>query len=98
VADDAPEYLVVSVDLSRKRGRYTLCFRLAGDIESPTLVITGTELRQWLGIVRELYRQAGWSTASWPEWLNERRQHVPPPALFHEDSTGTAVPDRVRAW
>jgi hypothetical protein len=80
---DAPKLLVASVDLSRDQRRYVLRFRTADDT-APSLSLSSTELRQWLGIVHQLYLAADWPRDPWPAWMEEtapteQRQ----PALLH---------------
>lgn len=72
VTRDVPAMLVESIDLARDSRRYTITFRQADT--SSALVVSSTELRQWLGILRVLYRQAGWPLADWPTWMEEAPQ------------------------
>lgn len=80
---DAPALLVVSVDLSRDRGRYLLAFRTAAGDDAPFLAFSSTELRQWLGIVHHLYRAADWPRDAWPAWMAETPPADRPPLLLH---------------
>jgi hypothetical protein len=83
-ADHAtPTLLVASVDLSRDKRRYHLAFRTAADGAVPTLALSGTELRQWLGIMHHLYLVADWPRDPWPTWMEETPQAHRQPALLH---------------
>lgn len=79
---DAPALLVVSVDLTRDRGRYLLAFRTAAG-DAPSITFSNTELRQWLGIVHHLYQAASWPQDPWPAWMSETPSSDRPPLLLH---------------
>lgn len=76
-----PATLVKSIDLARNNRLYTICFRRGED--SATLNLSSTELRQWLGIVRALYRAAGWPLADWPGWMEAAASVEQSPARLH---------------
>lgn len=84
-AADAPEFLVTSVDLAQDAGRYIVVFRGAAGNPAPQLSFSSVELRQWLGIVRSLYRAAGWPQDPWPNWLAEPAAEAaaPHPFAYH---------------
>jgi hypothetical protein len=78
----APQLLVASVDLSRAAQHYLLGFRTAADA-APSLTLSGTELRQWLGILHHLYQIADWPRDPWPTWMEEAPREHRQPALLH---------------
>ncbi len=61
-------WLVRRVDMTSRPKAVTLVF---GDNQSETarLEMPRTALRQWLSILRDLYRRAEWSCENWPDWL-----------------------------
>lgn len=61
-------WLVRRVDLTPRPKSITLVFS-DNQSESARLEIPRTALRQWLSILRELYRRAEWSCEKWPDWL-----------------------------
>lgn len=68
VGDQTASWLVTSVDLRLDEDAVTLTFRgQAG--QAVALCLAEVPLRQWLGIVRDLFRHAGWPLHGWPQWL-----------------------------
>ncbi|HLA29036.1 MAG TPA: hypothetical protein VJZ49_14210 [Syntrophales bacterium] len=68
------EVLVNAVDLARSPNGYTLTlkWRSAG---AARLMLTVTELRQWLGILHRLFNTANWPKHVWPEWFTESQRN-----------------------
>lgn len=62
--------LLETVDLARGLHGYTLTFKWRGG-EVAQLVMSGTELRQWLGILYRLFDTAEWPKYAWPQWFGE---------------------------
>lgn len=62
------EALLEAVDLARSLHGYTLTFkwRATGTAQ---LRLSGTELRQWLGILHRLFDTAEWPKHAWPQWF-----------------------------
>jgi hypothetical protein len=69
--------LLGAVDLSRIDQGMQLIFKapLAG-VDRPVARVTlgDVHLRQWLGIVFQLYGAAGWPRDAWPHWFVEAQQ------------------------
>ncbi|HSG02293.1 MAG TPA: hypothetical protein VLA39_01050 [Marinobacterium sp.] len=61
-------WLVRRVDLTPTKQQILLLFSDEAE-ESAKLKIPRTALRQWLSVLRELYRRAEWSSDIWPDWL-----------------------------
>lgn len=68
VAPADSSWLVHRIDMTPSKTKVVLVFT-DGDNTSARLDIPRKALRQWLSIVRELYKHAGWSTEFWPSWL-----------------------------
>lgn len=62
------EALLETVDLARGLHGYTLTFKWGGT-GAAQLTMSGTELRQWLGILHRLFDTAGWPKHAWPQWF-----------------------------
>jgi len=87
-AADAPQVLVHSVDVSAHAAGVRLLFKAqsAPHAEPPCVSMNAVALRQWLGIVYAQYRKAEWSTAAWPQWMEEASRPAAPQAqrvLWH---------------
>lgn len=73
-------WLVRSVDLGQGAAIIRLTFRNhearkgaveTGEGASATVAMAPVVLRQWLGIVHDKYRKAGWSTGRFPGWITD---------------------------
>ena len=62
------EWLANSVDYSSSKQAVRLIFVSKNQQRAGFTMAAGL-LRQWLTILYAGYRQAGWSTAIWPEWM-----------------------------
>ncbi len=72
--------LVTSVDISHANDVFELVFRGAENSAS-LLNMNKTALRQWLHIVHQHYRQAGWHcTEIWPAWF-DAEENTPRPVV-----------------
>lgn len=65
--------LVSEIDLTRGAQAYTLTFKWGGD-GAACLNLNATELRQWLGILHQLFVSAEWPLQAWPAWLAPEAQ------------------------
>lgn len=63
-------WLVLSVDITQSPDAVRLSFKGAHD-HQVSLTMASKPLRQWLGILCDAYRKAGWSLQVWPPWLQE---------------------------
>ena len=61
-------WLVRRVDLTPSAQQIRLLFTDEAE-QSARLEVPRVALRQWLSILRELYRRAEWSSEIWPDWL-----------------------------
>ena len=75
-------WLVQAVDVADKGELLLLDFRGEGEA-TVRLQVSGTLLRQWLGIVYGLYRKAEWPQDFWPQWMTSAALPEPVPGLLH---------------
>ena len=75
-------WLVVSVDISKTAETVRLIFK-GPEYQQALLVLTPKPLRQWLGIVHEAYRRAGWPLAVWPDWVLDTAGPGTLPVMLH---------------
>jgi hypothetical protein len=80
-AADAPQWRVEAVDVSYAAGGARLNFKGTTEAQQALLALPTPALRQWLGIVFEQYRRAGWQTQVWPAWMEEAAVPSPSKAL-----------------
>lgn len=75
--DSSIQWLVKSVGLKANEKANAEGIRLVftgfADAEQAALSLTATPLRQWLNILHDQYRVAGWATTTWPDWVAESR-------------------------
>lgn len=65
----APTALVHTIDLVPHARGQQLVFKAHG-FEDAGLALDVPALRQWLGILHQVYQLAGWDTADlWPDWV-----------------------------
>lgn len=76
----SPQWLVHKVNIKSGPDGMRLVFQGEEMSEQVALGMGFTPLRQWLGILHDQYRLAGWSTGMWPTWVSE-------PALPPKPST-----------
>lgn len=82
-AADSAAWLANSVDISHGTQGLRLTLRGA-EGQSVSLDLAAKPLRQWLGIVHELYLKGEWPLGAWPAWLCESAQAAAPQAaLLH---------------
>lgn len=74
VSTPMPPHLLHSIDLSRQDDIYGLTFRWAPE-GAAQLTLNATELRQWLGILAQLYRSGEWPMHAWPTWITNPSPH-----------------------
>ncbi|MDD2547028.1 MAG: hypothetical protein PHI55_12230 [Burkholderiaceae bacterium] len=80
VATDAAEsgWLITSVDVGVGEQGVTLSFKQApgegaeASAEVASVTFEAQPLRQWLSIVLEQWRRAGWPVSRWPDWMLNR--------------------------
>ncbi len=63
-------WLAQAVDMNAGDHAMRLAFRRDGETPA-TLTLSVQALRQWLGILRAMWRQAEWPAEVWPEWMGE---------------------------
>jgi len=70
-------WLVCSVDLTPRADELLLTFRGSDPArETVAMQVQVRALRQWLNIVYEQYKNAGWPSDLWPSWMHEARGEV----------------------
>lgn len=70
VEEDSPACLVEAVDVAKSSKNLRLVFR--GDAGAVAAMgLQAQALRQWLGILCDVWCKAGWPSQMWPEWLLE---------------------------
>lgn len=70
-AADAPQWRVDAVDVKHGANGVRIVLKGAVEGHQATLTLPTPMLRQWLGIVFEQYRRAGWAAQVWPAWMEE---------------------------
>ena len=70
-------WVVNSVDMTQSPETLRLTFKPAADPQAvsvqvwPTLPLSAQALRQWLNILYDSWRAAGWPQDIWPDWIRE---------------------------
>ena len=77
---DSAAWLARSVDFTKFDQAVRLTFRGAEGQEA-TMVLAPKLLRQWLGIVHDLYVKAAWPLDVWPGWVRETSTPTDPQQL-----------------
>lgn len=72
------EALLNAVDLTRGPNGYTLTFKW-GSAGAARLILSATELRQWLDILYRQFDAAGWPKNAWPDWFATAPESAAPP-------------------
>ncbi|WP_024298609.1 hypothetical protein [Methylomicrobium lacus] len=67
---DAQAWLVKSIDIASVSNGIRLTFKGPG-FEQAILKLEGQFLRQWLNILYDINRKAGWPVTIWPDWIRE---------------------------
>lgn len=83
-------WLVQSVDVAATAQAVRLTFKAEDCAQAAGMTLEAQALRQWLGILHEQCRQAGWASAApqfsafvWPPWVQSRPQAEPLPTVLH---------------
>jgi hypothetical protein len=71
VAAQVAPFLASIVDLNHSAEVMTMCFR-GGDSQSAQLTLQRQDVRQWLNILHDLWRNAGWPCELWPDWMEPK--------------------------
>ena len=71
--DNGLQWLVKTVDVKFSAKGIRLVFKGVTDTEEAAAALPATALRQWLNILHDQYRVAGWATTVWPLWVEESR-------------------------
>ena len=77
VLAQASPCLVTKVDLRHDAEALTLTFCGADGLVAE-LTLQRQDVRQWLNILYDAWRAAGWPAGVWPDWMDA--QAMPPPA------------------
>ena len=70
---DSVALLVKEIDIKMNEEVVLLVFKCHDD-QKPELTFTIQQLRQWLGMIHRLWRQADWPLSIWPEWMDDSQQ------------------------
>jgi len=73
---DSATLLVKEIDIKMSEEVVLLVFK-CHDGQRPELTFTIQQLRQWLGMIHRLWRQAEWPLSIWPEWMDDNQQANP---------------------
>lgn len=82
-------WLVQSIDVAQHSQVLRLTFKGSHGTDSAstvlgTLTLAPQPLRQWLNILFDNYRKAGWPLQAWPNWVAESGpQETPQPVVMH---------------
>ncbi len=71
VAAQSQDWLLVAADIKTTARIAHLRFKGADAAQQATLDLGVKPLRQWLNILHDQYRKAGWTRTSWPQWVTE---------------------------
>lgn len=63
-------WVAAAADIASKGSNLLLTFKSSSQ-HMVHFALTAQQLRQWLGIVHKVWRQAGWPRQVWPEWFSE---------------------------
>ena len=70
VTEDALQYLVTSIKVRTKKQGVRLVFEFDQD-QKAALALSLKGLRQWLNILCDTWKRAGWAMEVWPDWVSE---------------------------
>ena len=73
---DSTTLLVKEIDIKMSEEAVLLVFKCDDD-QKAELSFTVQQLRQWLGMIHRLWRQAEWPLSIWPEWMDDNQQANP---------------------
>ena len=65
--------LVKEIDIKMSEEAVLLVFKY-DDGQKAELSFTVQQLRQWLGMIHQLWRQAEWPVSVWPDWMDDKQQ------------------------
>ena len=78
--EHSPQWLVNKVDVKSGPDGVRLIFKGAEQNNQAAVGLPFTPLRQFLGILHDQYRLAGWATEIWPAWVEESALSTDPSA------------------
>lgn len=67
--ENAKIALIERVDVTYRKEQVVLSFVVPAG-ETAQFALSVQQARQWLGILRNQYRQAAWPTDAWPAWIS----------------------------
>ena len=70
---DSAALLVKEIDIKMSEEVVLLVFKCDDD-QKAELSFTIQQLRQWLGMIHQLWRQARWPVSIWPDWMDDNQQ------------------------
>ena len=78
------KWLIDNIDITKGDDALVMTFKASTDQEA-SLAMKTIELRQWLNICSNAYKQADWPLTPWPHWINLDRipDTIPDLAQIH---------------
>jgi len=70
---DSAALLVKEIDIKMSEETVLLVFK-CDDGRKAELSFTVQQLRQWLGMIHQLWRKAEWPVSIWPDWMDDKQQ------------------------
>ena len=68
VTNDSPKSLIIKIDITNVGSGITLSF-IDEFNTGYEVVLTGQQLRQWLGMLHLIWQKTEWPTKVWPNWM-----------------------------
>lgn len=71
VGSDQEFFLITAIDLNKTPDTFRIVFRWQETVGA-AISFAPTELRQWLDVLHEQFRQGEWSDPLWPDWITAK--------------------------
>ena len=68
-------WLAIAIDINRDNKNISLIFKEEKS-NSASISFQTVEIRQWLSIIYNAYKLAGWSLEEWPEWFKKSKEEA----------------------
>jgi len=73
---ESPAWLIHAVDITQSPQTIRLTFR-GPQRQEAAFTLAAKPMRQWLGIVQDVWMKSGWPMECWPAWMRESAQADP---------------------
>ena len=80
--EDSQSWLIQSIDVKQTAQGLQLALKGKND-DCAILKLEGQFLRQWLNILYDINRKAGWPMTIWPEWIQGSTPKTPAHVVKH---------------